>query len=505
MKQIKISILPLLILCLTACEKQLQRAPINNLSAESFYANTADFDQAVNAAYRALNGYDSRLLELSEVRSDNVYITGIGPRDYSPIANFDPNISSNANVSGTWNADYNGIMRTNVVLDKINATLVPDAPTKNRMEGEVRFIRAFLYFDLVRWFGKVPLITKVVSRNEALEIPRSPVADVYALIISDLQTAAMLLPASYTGLNRGRATSWAAKALLAQVYLTRSGPQLHPDGPCLGLNEYQQALALLNEIINSKQFSLQPTYASVFSYTNEYNSEIIFDIEAANLNLGGLGTGLPGNWYEGDYGTTVGIPFSGGVVNDGLKEPSRDLVNSYEAADKRYLVTILPSYTYQGNLRVRPQYIKFLDLANKPTAAGNWAINFPVLRYADILLMKAEAIVRGGAGAGGTQADADAAVKLVRDRAGLTGTVLTNVTLDQVLLEARHEFASEGRRWHELVRTGKMVTVMNAWKNVEDQAREKKILAITNDYIIYPIPATEISVNPKLTQNQGYK
>jgi starch-binding outer membrane protein, SusD/RagB family len=118
-------------------------------------------------------------------------------------------------------------------------------------------------------------------------------------------------------------------------------------------------------------------------------------------------------------------------------------------------------------------------------------------------LMKAEAILRSNL-AVGTQVEVDALVKQVRDRAGLTATVLSNVTLDQLLAESRKEFMNEGRRWHELVRTGKVVSVMTAWKNSEDQAREKKILAIDNNSIIYPVPAIERSTNPLLTQNPGY-
>jgi len=129
----------------------------------------------------------------------------------------------------------------------------------------------------------------------------------------------------------------------------------------------------------------------------------------------------------------------------------------------------------------------------------NFACNYPIIRYADVLLMKAEAILRGGGG--GTQAEVDALVNQVRNRAGLAN--ISNVTLDMLLTERRHEFVAEGKRWHDLVRTGKVLTVMAAWKATDDVAN-KMAVPTAND-IIYPIPQTQLSVNPGLyTQNAGY-
>ncbi len=494
----------------SACEKKLDQVPISQASAGNFYRNTADFEQAVNGIYQALhnipNTYDYavRQNELAEIRSDNIYSPGTsGVRDWLPINNFDRTLATNPNINGLWNDDFNGILRANTVLDKLSAELVPDNTTRDRMEGEARFFRAFYYFDLVRYVGKVPIFDHVATPTEALTIPRSPVVDVYTLIISDLQAAISKLPFTYPTTQKGKVTADAAKGILALVYLTRSGPNYGIEGPGLATSELNQAITLLDEIINGNRYALQATYPAVFGYTNENNTEILFDMQSVDPGTtanAGLGTELPSWMYEGAYGQKF-LGFAGGVDGDGPKVPSNSLRSSFEAADTRDDFSILPSYTdLNGNLQNRAQFVKFLDLTRKPLIRFNFAINYPILRYADVLLMKAEAILRGGTG---TQADVDALVKRVRDRAGLTASVWTNVTLDQLLAERRREFMAEGKRWHDLVRTGKVLTAMAAFDATDDVVN--KMNAITPNDIIYPIPFNQLSISPGLyTQNPGY-
>lgn len=492
---------------LMACEKKLNQIPISQASAANFFRNTADFEIAVNGIYQSLlsGEYGINQFDMSEVRSDNIYSPGTtGVRDWLPINNFSSTLATNPYISGLWQNDFNAILRANSVLDRLDASVVPDNATKDRMEGEAKFFRAFYYFDLVRFVGKVPIFDHVATPTEALSIARSPVADVYNLIIADLQAAISKLPVTYPNAQKGKLTKYAAEGILALVYLTRSGINYGIEGPGLGTNDYAAALTLLNDIISSNRYSLQPTYAAVFSYTNENNPEILFDIQAINDGTTAnslLGTQLPTAMYEGPYGNKF-IGFAGGVDVDGPKNPSQNLINSFEPADVRDNISILPSYVdLNGNTQNSPQFIKFLDLTKKPLVRFNWPVNYPILRYADILLMKAEAILRGGSG--GTQAEVDALVKLIRDRAGLTGTVLTNVTLDQLLLERRHEFMAEGKRWHDLVRTGKVLTAMTAFDASDDVAN--KMNPIIPNYIIYPFPFNQLSISPGLyIQNPGY-
>jgi starch-binding outer membrane protein, SusD/RagB family len=508
MKQIGYHIL--LLILFGACTDQLDQAPISDPSAANFYRNEADFRQAVNATYQALNPFPVRYLDLSEVRSDNIYSPGrSGVREYTPVNNFENTLATNGLIIRSWNENFNGIMRANAVLVRIEQVL-EGSGARDQMIGEAKFLRAFFYFDLVRTFGSVPLILNEVTPSEALEIPRSSVADVYAAIITDLNDAIGLLPASYSGVDVGRATKGAARGMLGLVYMTRSGPVLHPGGPCLGTNEYSQAIALFDQIISDGQYAMGSDYAMIFSYDNENSPEIVFDIQNMAGNTGNLGLGsqLPTNWYTESYARGEGaIPFAGGVVEDGLKIPAKDLIDSYEASDVRLDFNVLSSYVdVNGNTVNDGEMKKWLDLNKKPIDRFNWGINFPFLRITDILMMKAEAILMGGSP--GSQSDVNQVVDDVRNRAGLA-PLGTDVTLDILLDERRREFLGEGTRWHTLVRTGKVVDAMNAWRNynaAQGLLDNGKIKQVTNDYIIYPIPDNEIFVAPGLyEQNPGYQ
>lgn len=500
MKKLNYIILSFTVLVLAACEDQLDQAPISERGSNSFYQTPEDFVQAINGAYAQLSPYPIWHFELSEIRSDNMYVPGLGGvRDYSAINNFSKTLATATFINDTWNGYYNGLMRANTVLNQLSADAVPDEALRNRIEGEARFLRALFYFDMIRWFGKVPLITEPVSPLEALDIPRAPVADIYEVIIDDLEQAIALLPDAYSGTSVGRATSYAARGILARAYLTRSGPQLHSDGPCLGTNDYEAALTMLNEIINSAQFALLNSYESIFDYDNENNAEIVFDIQYLS---GGLGVGgeYVAQQYSEAFARSVGIPFAGGAFPDAPKTPSDDLITLYLETDLRKEVNIAEGYTdVNGNYVPEPFITKYLDLNNLGIDRFDFELNYPVLRYADVLMMKAEAILRG---ASGSQAEVDALVNEVRARAGLTP--IANVTLEGLLEERRLEFAGEGLRWHDLVRTGLVLDEMNAWLPVADDSGVMPA-SINETSIIYPIPQNQIDIKEGLyDQNFGY-
>ncbi|HPR85302.1 MAG TPA: RagB/SusD family nutrient uptake outer membrane protein, partial [Prolixibacteraceae bacterium] len=221
----------------SSCSDDLDLQPISSATTETFYKSTNDFISGVNAVYNDLKAYPDRLLNLSETRSDNLYaVSDGGVRDWEGINSFHKTIAANPYVSEAWLSDYNGIYRANVLLDKLttNGNVITDATLRKRLEAETKFLRAFYYFDLVRWFGKVPVITTPVSVAEALTIPRSPVADVYTQIVSDLQFAVTNLPETYATADKGRVTKFAAQGILALVYMTRSGPTYNIEGPGLG-------------------------------------------------------------------------------------------------------------------------------------------------------------------------------------------------------------------------------------------------------------------------------
>jgi len=494
-------------LLISSCEKDLNLTPISDASTETFYAIPNDFIQGVNAIYAGLRTYPDRQLNLSETRSDNLYaVSDGGVRDWEGINSFHKTIASNPYVTEAWSADFNGIFKANTVLDQIkkNGSIITNEALRTRLEAEARFLRALYYFDMVRTFGKVPVIEHAVTATEALNVSRNTVAEVYDFIISDLKFAGDNLPSpeQYAAADKGRATKYAAKGLLALVHMTRSGPTLGVEGPGLGLNEWQDALTLLNEVIGSGKYSFiansatQPNaYASIFSYTNENNAEVVFDIQyitGASPVLGSTFSWLlaPDTWFQ-----SQGKNIQGGLT---IRPVSNDLLNSYQAADKRLAFSIQTGFTFNGSTETRSFFKKYIDITKVPVNRLDWPINYIVMRYTDILMLKAECILNGAAG---TQLDVDGIVNQVRTRAGLTS--LANVTLSQLMDERRKEFAAEGLRWNDLVRSGEVINKIPAWIQAEDV--QKQMQAFVKEYIIYPVPQSQLDVKPGLyTQNAGY-
>ncbi|WP_345955561.1 RagB/SusD family nutrient uptake outer membrane protein [Mucilaginibacter sp. PAMB04168] len=483
------------------CKKELNQTPISTATTETFFASNNDFLQAVNAVYADLRTYPDRMLNLSETRSDNLYAVADGPRDWEPINNFARTISGNPYIQEAWNTNFNGIYRANTVLNKLetNGNVITDANLKTRLTAEARFLRAFFYFDLVRWFGKVPIADKVYSSAEATTIPRSGVAAVYNFILADLKFAADNLPDTYTAAaDKGRATKWAAKGIMALVYMTRSGPTYNIDGPGLATNDWQVALDLLNEVINSKRFNFLTSYADIFSYSNENNAEVVFNVEYSTLSNPVVGSTFAWLLVPDTYFTSIGKAVQGGLL---IRPVSTDLVNTYATNDIRKPFNIYTAgYTAPGiGTESRPFFKKYLDISKVPNNRVDWPINYIVMRYTDVLMLKAECILRG---ASGSQADVDLIVNQVRSRAGLT-TPVTGTTIPQLMEERRREFAAEGLRWHDLVRSGLVTTVIPAWDAKEDVSNS--IAPFNNNYIIYPVPQAELNVTPGLyTQNPGY-
>lgn len=487
------------VMLFTSCSDELNQLPISSATTVTFYKSSSDFTQGVNAIYADLRAYPDRQLNLSETRSDNLYaVSDGGVRDWEGINSFHKTISSNVYISEAWLTNYNGIYRANVVLDQLakNGTVITDVTLRNRLEAEAKYLRAYFYFDLVRWFGNVPIIDHPVSVSEAVDIPRSSTTDVYKLIISDLQFASDNLTEANAAADKGRATKYAAKGMLALVYMTRSGPTYNIEGPGLGLNEWGQALTLLNSIIDSKKYSFLSSYSGIFSFANENNAEVIFDIQYITGSSPVLGATFPWVLVPDAYFQSQGKPIQGGLT---IRPTSDILISSFETGDLRKTFSIQTGFVYNGVSEPRSFFKKYVDLTKVPTNRVDWPINFIAQRFTDILMLKAECILKG---ASGTQAEVDAIVNQVRARAGLTTTV-SNVTLAQLMAERQKEFMAEGSRWHDLVRSGLVTTVIPAWITAVDV--QKQIQPFQTNFIIYSIPQSEIDVKVGLyTQNAGY-
>lgn len=481
------------ILGAVSCNDQLDQLPISSTTTDNFFSNTNDFTQAVNGVYGNLADYPSQALWMGEMRSDNLNVLHDGNRDWQGINDFSPAITTTGFIATAWSNNYNGVFNANTVLEALETKgdVISDAQLRVRYEAEVRFLRAFYYFQLIKTFGRVPLIDVPLTADEVATVQRSPVSDIYeGIIIPDLEFAESNLPEAYAASDLGRATRYAAKGILALVYLTRSGPTYDIEGPGLASNEYGRALALLNEVL-AGPYAFLSDYASIFSYDNENNDEVIFDVQFMS---GSNGASFPSHLTPVAFWTsTYGSNLYGNGQGQSNFDITGDLLASYDsegAVDIRKDFNIQLSYS-------RPFIKKYIDYSNRGVDRADWPINFIALRYTEVLFLKAEAILLGNLG---TQAEVDEIVNRVRLRAGLLPT--SNVTFDDLLEEKRKEFLGEGLRWNDLIRTGRAVTKMNDWIANDGITTINEIVP---NYIIYPVPANEISAKAGLyEQNPGY-
>ncbi|WP_146902807.1 RagB/SusD family nutrient uptake outer membrane protein [Adhaeribacter aerolatus] len=468
---------------LSACQdKFLDLQPISSATTGNFYKNADDIKNAVTGAYASLQagGISTNNYVFGEVRSDNTVPVASGSvTDQDEFDRFYIR-TTNPFINDRWNNGYRSISRCNAILDRIGG-ITMDENLKNRYTAEVKFIRALVYFELVRTYGDIPLVLKEITDPDAgYEYGRNPKAEVYAQIEKDLTEAEAVLPVTYTGTDIGRATKGATKALLGKVYLTQ--------------RNFQGAANKLKEVIDLGVYGLLPEYADVFDSNNENHRENIFDIQ---FRSGGVGEGSPWpNAFAPENSGNAVIPFGGG----GNNQPTLDLINSYEPNDKRKNFSLATSYVNASGATIPYNFIrKYRDV---PATSGDNDNNIPIIRYADVILMYAEALNELGYQPTG---NAFTYLNQVRTRAGLKGLTSVEVPNQEAFRlameqERRVEFAFESHRWFDLVRTGRAIPVMNSKK---DQFRLVKTVSETD--LVFPIPQSQIDINrDKIQQNPGY-
>jgi starch-binding outer membrane protein, SusD/RagB family len=469
--------IPLILILLSSCNL-LDQTSESSFTPDNFYKNADDAIAAVNAVYDPLNTanlYDQAMWVLQDQATDDAEWGG-GRSTSNQAKNdldkytFTPATSTFQSV---WTTCYQAINRANTVQDRVPA-IPMDTALKSRLLAEARFMRGFYYFTLVRLFGGVPLVLKETTSLDNLAIPRATEEEVYTQIIADFTAAESVLPLTYTGANVGRATKGAAKAFLAKVYLTRQN--------------WPAAAAKSKEVMELGVYDLWDKFADVFAIGNKNGKEAIFEMQALG---GGLGEGSFMQGYMRPNFDRVN-----GIAGFGDDPVTANLYNTFQPADKRrdisirlYSTTTTPAAPASITF---PAYVyKYLDPS--ATANGEGSNNFPILRFADVLLMYAEALNEEAAG----NPEAYTAVNRIRDRAGLTE--LANLTQDQfrdsVLLERRLELAFEGHRWYDLVRTKRLISAMKA---------QNSSITVDEKHYLYPIPQTEIDVNTNLKQNPLY-
>ena len=469
----------------SSCSDFLEQNPQTDLSENDFYKTADDILSAVNGAYSSLQEGDiyGNWYVFGEIPSDNTRNQLSG--SVTTQNEFDQFYidTQNSMIANFWKAAYKVINRTNTILGRIDGIEI-NTELANRYKLECKFIRALMYFNLVRVYGDVPLVLKEISISESYDILREPKERVYKQIIADLKEA-QDLPVSYSTAEDGRATQGAAKALLANVYMT--------------LHKYAEAETILAEIINSGRYSLLENtpgslnidgYKNVFSPVNHNSKEGIFEIQFLKGGYG-EGSNYANNFAPENSGTNVVAV--GGTGGNNI--PEMDIYNAYEEGDLRRDFSMSLGYydNRKNNEWVESRYVcKFMDVPYQNNDASN---NYPVIRYADVILMYAEALNQNG-----KTAEACKYLNMTRRRGfGYQTTETSPVDLQttdkaqfalMVEQERRVELAFENHRWFDLIRTGRAVEVMRS-----------KGFSLNETNLICPIPQKQIDVNPKLTQN----
>lgn len=503
MKNWKLKNLGLIIfvVALTSCEEGfLEKLPNNAISSDGFFTSEEEFAQGVNATYTPLRGLYGDAFIMGEMRSDNTHFIfdpsdrgGVGIENY---ADFLDN-SFGGQAGNKYTTNYSIISRANQVLERIDAVEF-DQDAKDNLKGQALFLRTFAYFDLVKYFGEVPLYLEPVGTYDGAFIGRSSTEEVYNQIIADAQEAAVLLP-NKADQEPGRATSGAALTLLGDVYLN--------------LQRYAEAETTFKQVTG---YSLLPDYASVFDPANKNSAESIFEIQYKVGSSDGFQSSffysfLPKLLNTAEV-TGVDGQFNGGRT--GLNSATPDLINSYEAGDPRFVASIdfvdASLVNVAGYASATLPYCNkyFHTHANFRDTDDNW----PVYRYAEVLLSIAEALNEQN-----KSAEALTFLNLVRSRVGLADVTETNQTAlrDIIANERRVELAFENKRWTDLVRTGKAIEVMSAYgtrikANPQDYwytdgtGPVAASYDITTEKLLFPIPQGELDINSNLTQNPGY-
>lgn len=507
-------------MCLASCS--FLDVPLEStVSTANYYKSLQEFDMSLTGVYNNLidaiddaryGSYFQGFLVVGRVGTDEMYAAYNNGHEEKAFSDY-TYTPENVYVTRPWFMLYRGIYRANVIIDRLTPMSFSDTGEKNRILGEAYFLRAFFYFHLVRLYGSVPLAVHETTDVEMLDLTRCPVADVYSQIVSDFTTASELLPENSVN---GRAGRYAAMTMLGKAYLQMSGEPLNdPDAAA-------KSEEVLKKVIDSGRFALVTDYFAQFDGHHEYGSEYIWDIEFC---MDGTTT------YGGQLGTTEGVENPASLYWTMIRTfPS--FYDSFDSKDLRRdnVARFRFKYDDDGNLveekaedvfitdeaKARDYFYwayKFrhaLNPEDRGTGWANWAnpINFPVTRYADVLLMYAEAGLRAHGTASAEQVEA---VNKVRRRgfgrpidSPAPGVDYSQLTLDRILDERSFELCFEGHRWYDLVRFGKLE------EKVKERCHENLGLCesarnIKSKHLYYPVPQDVIDAsNGKITQSEPW-
>ncbi|GGB80335.1 RagB/SusD family nutrient uptake outer membrane protein [Dyadobacter sediminis] len=459
MKKTKYIASCLLVFALAGCQEEfLTVVPETALSSATFFKNEADFQQAVNGIYVPLRQmFNERAWVLEEMHSDNTYYarnTLYGAVDPTEnVADFAVptagGVTANDNVLVQYRLNYQIIARANQVITSIDDIEFAEE-SKNNLRGQALFLRAFAYFDLVRLFGKVPLHLTPVAGREDAALPLSGTEEIYAQIEKDAQAASTMLR-NKAKQEAGRATSGAAKTLLANLYLTQK--------------KWAQVETLVKDVIANDGYSLMPDYANAFSTTtaNKNNQESIFEIQymegSAGYNGNQIYRFLPSPITAAEIAPITGTANPQPTSQESNNIPTPDLIAAYEVGDKRKDASI--GYVTLSQALTENKTFPYIKKYAKTHAQhNNTGQNWPVYRYAEVLLFAAEAMNEQG-----KTTEAATYLNQVRKRAGLAATTATSQVAmrEAIFKERRVELAFENKRWFDLTRTGRVKEIIGAY------------------------------------------
>lgn len=490
-KYIFITIATITILSTTtiSCSDEfVNRDPVYSIDSENYFNSKSDYDNALIAAYDLLQSSYVNVL-LGEIASDNTLAGGESQTDVIGFQQIDDMIHTpvNSNLRDIWNWMFAGVQRANYILEFKDRT---DFEGKNQIIAEARFLRAYYHFELVKWFGPIPMNgDKRFNAGEEKTIPRSSVADVYASIEADLIFASENLVAIPS--QKGRATKGAALALLGKAYLYQ--------------DKFTQAASTLESVISSSSYSLVTDYNTIFEDEGENGVESIFEVQYTDKEGAGFGCL---QCSEGNVAVGFSGPrnYSGNLFTSGFSfnVPTQEVVDAFEVGDNREAVAILDIAAWAaatgasaGEGYEHTGYFnrKYIPRKRSADAQGDLNLtnpnNYRAIRYADVLLMAAEAYNRSGL----DDSKARGYLNEVRRRAfgdtnhdvSASGAALT----DFIWAERRVELVGEGHRFFDLVRTGKAAQEIDGF------------IAGKNE--LFPIPIEEIQfANGNWAQNPGY-
>lgn len=465
------------LLILSSCTGILDKEPIATLDTGSFFQTEDDAVQALNAAYHPLlfsSENNNFYWAFAEVTSDEAITGGDGSRPGITEMEAFTYTPRTEEFNTFWQLQYEGITQCNLVLDNVPNIDMAES-RRNQITGEALFLRSYYYFLLVQVFGDVPLFTKVIPPDE-LKVPRTPKATVFAQIEADCERAAGLLPDQYPASEAGRATKGAAYALAAKAFLYEKN--------------WDKTIEYARKVKDLNRYALMPDYRDNFRKSTQNNAESVWEIQHANLELG-VGNFLNQWWASKKY------------EGYGFAEVTEEYVNAFETDDPRRKFTVAMNNEDYFGVVYKPSFSstkygarKYLQPKDEVTQKADGDINYTAIRYAEVLLWEAEALTELG-----RVQEAQAPLEQVRARARAQATdpltALPPVTVtdqqamrDAVRHERRVELGFELHRFFDLVRWGTAGQVLPGFQ--------------TGKHEVFPLPQTEMDLNPALVQNPNY-